>query len=183
MYVLSKEKTLTLWSGFENVKAKKKIPGPKITCSHKYKPRTLITNILILVIAELHACKRSPIVKKIWLSIHPRNFGSHMTVHPSVSPQGNQGEMLHFLASVGACNMILHILVMVNKLSAVKTRYLLTSITWPYGGLQCWPIKVTHLFYVLRRQVTSFELIAGSIPGGFLCNDNKFIVWSKLYTY
>ena len=56
----------------------------------------------ILVIAELHPCMQSPIAKKIWLSIHLRNFGSHMTVYSSVSPstpQGNQGEMSHFLAS------------------------------------------------------------------------------------
>ena len=124
-----RKKTLTPWSGFEKVKAIRQIPGPIITCSHKYKPTTLITDILNAVIAECHACKRSPIAKKIWLSIHLRNFGSHMTVHPSVSPQGNQGEMSHFLASVGPCNMILHILVVVNKLSAVKTWYLLTSIT------------------------------------------------------
>ena len=46
VYVLSKEKTLMPWSGFENIKATKQIPGPIITCSHKYKPTTLITDIL-----------------------------------------------------------------------------------------------------------------------------------------
>ena len=33
---------------------------------------------------------------------------------PPSAPQSNQGEMSHFLASVGACNVILHIYVMVN---------------------------------------------------------------------
>ena len=28
------------------------------------------------------ACKRSPIAKKIWLSIHQRKFGIHVTVRP-----------------------------------------------------------------------------------------------------
>lgn len=56
--ILSKENTLMPWSRFENVKATKQIPGLIIT-SHKYKPTTLI-----LVIAELHACKQSPIAKK-----------------------------------------------------------------------------------------------------------------------
>ena len=40
-----------------------------------------------------------------------------MYVHPPASqsaPQANQCEMLHFLASVGACNLILHIYVVVN---------------------------------------------------------------------
>ena len=46
VYVLSKEKTLMPWSRFENIKATKQIPGPIITCSHKYKPTTLITDIL-----------------------------------------------------------------------------------------------------------------------------------------
>ena len=54
-------------------------------------------------IAELHAhAKRSPIAKKIWLSVHPRNVG------PS-APQGNQCKISCFLPSVGACNLILQI--------------------------------------------------------------------------
>jgi len=49
--------------------------------------------------------------------IHPRNFGTHVTTRPPArpsSPQGNQREMSHFLASVGACDLILHIRVVVN---------------------------------------------------------------------
>ena len=53
-------------------------------------------------------CERSPIAKKIWLPIRPRKFGSHETVRPS-APLGNQCKMLLFLATVGACNLILHV--------------------------------------------------------------------------
>ena len=51
----------------------------------------------------------SPIIKKIWLSVHPRNFGSHVSVRPSdrpSAPQGNQCEISNFLASARACNLI-----------------------------------------------------------------------------
>ena len=33
--------------------------------------------------------------KKIWLSMHPRNFGSHVIVRPS-APQSNQRKMIIF---------------------------------------------------------------------------------------
>ena len=48
------------------------------------------------------------------------------------------------------------------SITAVITGYLLTSITWPYRGLRCRPIKVTCFFEVLGCQGTSFHLIAGS---------------------
>ena len=47
-------------------------------------------------------------------------------------------------------------------LTAVKTRYLPTSITWPYRGLRCRSIKVEYFFEVICWQVTGFEMIAGS---------------------
>ena len=46
-----------------------------------------------------HALDPSPIAKKIWLSIHPRYCGSHVTVRPSDWP-GNQCEISPFLISV-----------------------------------------------------------------------------------
>ena len=52
--------------------------------------------------------ERSPIAKKIWLPMRPRNFGSRETVRRSV-PLGNQCKMLLFLAIVGACNLILYV--------------------------------------------------------------------------
>ena len=30
------------------------------------------------------ACEQSPSANKILLSIHPRNFGGHMTVYPTI---------------------------------------------------------------------------------------------------
>ena len=135
----------------------------------------------MLVIAECHACKQSPIAKKIWLSIHLRNFGSHMTVHPSVSPQGNQDEISHFLASVGACNMILHILVVVNKLSAVKTRYLLTSIIWPCCGLQCWPIEVTLFFKFSADKLLLFSWSQAQFQVDFFANMITSLLFEENY--
>ena len=71
----------------------------------------------------------------------------------------------HFLASLGAqenwyCTHIAH--QCCDQLTAVKTGYPLTSITWPYRGLRCRPIEVEYLFEVIRWQVTSFQMIAGS---------------------
>ena len=44
--------------------------------------------------------KQSPKAEKIWLSIYPRNFGSHVTVRPSVQGVSNQSGSLHFLADI-----------------------------------------------------------------------------------
>ena len=49
-----------------------------------------------------------------------------------------------------------------HQLTAVKTGYPLTSITWPYRGLRCRPIKVEYYFEVIRWQFTRFQMIAGS---------------------
>ena len=49
-----------------------------------------------------------------------------------------------------------------DQLTAVKTGYPLTSITWPYRGLRCRPIEVKYFLDVIRWQVTSFQVIAGS---------------------
>ena len=62
----------------------------------------------------------SPIVKKIWLSIHPINFGSHVRDRTSCAsaPRGNQREISYFLDSVGAWDLILQIYDVINgKLS------------------------------------------------------------------
>ena len=81
------------------------------------------------------------------------------------APQWNQCSISHFLASLGAqenwyCTHIAH--QCCGQLTAVKTGYPLTSITWPYRGLRCRPIKVEYFFEVIRWQVTSFQMIAGS---------------------
>ena len=49
-----------------------------------------------------------------------------------------------------------------DQLTAVKTRYPLTSITWLYRGLRCRPIEVKCFFEVIRWQGTGFPMIAGS---------------------
>ena len=48
-----------------------------------------------------------------------------------------------------------------DQLTAVKTRYLLTSITWPYRGIRRRPIEFKYFFEVIRWQVTSFQMITG----------------------
>ena len=61
-------------------------------------------------------------------------------------PQGNQCSIPHFLASLGEqedwyCTHIAH--QCCDQLTAVKTGYSLTSITWPYCGLGCRPVKLS----------------------------------------
>ena len=46
-----------------------------------------------------------------------------------------------------------------------------------------WSIGVVCFLCVLGWQVTSFQLIEGSIPSGFRCYSCTFIVWSKLWIY
>ena len=73
-------------------------------------PRETVSDTIKCIIADSHTYVSKTI-------IHPRNVGSHATARPparSSSPQGNQREMSHFLAIVGACNLILLIHVVVN---------------------------------------------------------------------
>ena len=66
---------------------------------------------------------------KIWLSIKLRHFGSHVTVRPPVRTSlGKQGETCASLQRHIARPCC-------GQLTAVKTGYLLTSITCPYRGL------------------------------------------------
>ena len=44
-----------------------------------------------------------------------------------------------------------------DQLTAVKTGYPLTSITWPYHGLKCSPIEVEYFFEVIRWQITTLK--------------------------
>ena len=115
-------------------------------------------------------------------STHPRKFGNHVTDRPSDQPTdrpsvrttgipmftltlssyvGSPGESwLHTGAYqiwwAPAAHQCCH------RLTAVKTGYPLTSITWPYRGLRCRPIKVECFFEVMRWQFTRFQMIAGS---------------------
>ena len=49
-----------------------------------------------------------------------------------------------------------------SPLTAVRTGYPLTSITWSYHGLRYLPIEVDYFFEVIYWQVTSFQIIAVS---------------------
>ena len=73
--------------------------------------------------------EQSPIPKKMWSSIHPRNFGDHMTVclpdHPSVLTVGEPTLNVNLLGSVGAWNLILYIHIVVNWQLSKQ------SIHWP----------------------------------------------------
>ena len=75
-----------------------------------------------------------------------------MTVHYPLparpfAPQGNQCSISHFLASLGAhenwyCTHIPHRCC--DRLTAVRTGYPLTSITWPYRELRWQPMEVEY---------------------------------------
>ena len=85
-----------------------------------------------------------------------------MTIHQmierlSVCTTGNQCLLPHFLTTLGAKEKTDCINVVINW-----PGYLPTSITWPYRGLRCRPTKVEYFFEVIRWQVASFEMIAGS---------------------
>ena len=93
-----------------------------------------------------------------------RKFGNHVTVHRptarrSVRTTGIPIFTLTFSSYFGS-PLIAH--QCCDQLTAVKTRYPLTSITWPYRGLRCRPIQVEYFFVVIRWRVTSFQMIAGS---------------------
>ena len=125
-----------------------------------------IIEIGFRMIAELWRAKRACGAPWVSKSTHPRKFGNHVTVHrppaarPS-APQGNQYSIPHFLTSLGAqedwyCTHIAH--QGCDQLTAVKTR--LTSITWPRAQVSTHWGRV--FFEVIRWQVTSFQMIAGS---------------------
>ena len=123
-----------------------------------------------LIIAELWRAKRACGAPWVSKSTHPRKFGNHVTVHrpparPS-APQGNQCLTLTLSSQFGNTGrLILHTCIAhqcCDQLTAVITGYPLTSISWPYCGLRCRPIEVEYLTEVIRWQVTSFQMNAGS---------------------
>ena len=65
-----------------------------------------------------------------------------------------------FLASLGAqenwqCTHIGH--QCFDQLTAIKTGYPLTSITWPYRGLKCWPIEVKYFLKLCADKLLVFK--------------------------
>ena len=89
-------------------------------------------------------------------STHPRKFGNHVTVHRP--PSRTTGKPMFNLTL--SCTHIAH--QCYDQLTAVRTGYQLSSITWPYRGLRCCPFEVEYVFEVIRWQVTSFQMIASS---------------------
>ena len=74
----------------------------------------------------------------------------------------DQCSVSYFLASLGSEHRKTDTRQCCDPLTAVKTRYPLTSITWLYRGLRCRPIEVKCFFEVIRWQGTGFQMIAGS---------------------
>ena len=136
-------------------------------CFHWSKP-------CIYLIAE-------PIAKKIW-SIQARNFGSYVTIRPPVhpfirpsTPQWNQGKISHFLPSVGACNVILHIHVVFNrvpKCDVIENEICeimgFVKISWKNNVQDAYLPKISNL-----GQIVS-EILAQ------LCSDDSIQILLKL---
>ena len=77
------------------------------------------------------ARERSPIAKKIWLFIYPGSFGWHVILRPPVPalrPHHREANVKSQLDIAQPC---------CGQLTAVKSGYPLTSITWPYRGFRC----------------------------------------------
>ena len=80
-----------------------------------------VVNTFFFLLCTFSGADRVPQLRKIGYLFIPRNFGRHVNctsfTRPSTRPSaplGNQPEISHFLASVGACNLILHIYVAVS---------------------------------------------------------------------
>ena len=76
-------------------------------------------------------------------STHPRKFGNHVTDRPTVRPHHRHTNVYShtfYLRWEPRRKLIAH--QCCHQSTAVKTGYPLTSITWPYRGLRCRPIKV-----------------------------------------
>ena len=75
-----------------------------------------------------HAIGAPKLRKRGYLSTREILVFTWMYVRPS-TPQGNQSEISHFLASVEACNLILHIHIVVNwQLSKQLIRWLVSHV-------------------------------------------------------
>ena len=106
-----------------------------------------------------------------------------LSTHLSAA-QGTQCKFSHFLASVGACNLILHIHVLVNNTCSGQYICQNRVSADQYHMTILWSQVPTHWGYMFfgsyQLTVTGFQLTIGSTPSEFLCDGYKFIVWSKL---
>ena len=132
----------------------------------------------IITSSRAHACV-SPIPKKIKYSIHPRQScgrtSAHPPIQPSVRPSAPDADGLsNFLANVGACNLILHIHVVVNWKKTGNSsvdQYHMTVLQAPVFTCFCF---AGYMSFFLPWQFISFEFIAGSTLSGFLFINGSF---------
>ena len=117
---------------------------PDFPLAKKNHISSVIIYITINFMAELWRAKRasgSPWVSK---PTHLRKFGNHVTVHrPSVRTTGIPMFTLALSSYFGSpekadCTSML------SSIDSCQTGYPLISITWPYRGLRCRPIKVEY---------------------------------------
>ena len=102
------------------------------------------------------------LAKIIWLSVYPRSFGCHMITRPSLplSTPRETKVKCHFLASVGACNMILHIHVMLWAVDSCQNR--VSADQFHMAQLQVdFFAKVTSLLFKVKIII---NLIMGTLP-------------------
>ena len=98
------------------------------------------------LVAELWRVKleqQSTVGDKIYLSMHPRNFGFNKTVCTYLCPP------LH-VSGCGNLSLMWYWTFSYGQLTAVKIKYLLTSIKWLYRGLRCSTRWGDVFFEVLR---------------------------------
>ena len=99
--------------------------------------------------------KRAPWVSK---SSHHRKFGNHVTVRrpQPVRPHHRYTNVYSHTEAQGAHEKtVAH--QCCYQLTAVKTRYPLTSITWPYRGFRCRPIQVEYFFKLSADKLLVFK--------------------------
>ena len=102
------------------------------------------------------------------------------TFRPS-APQAYQCLISHFLASLGACNLILYIHVLINWHLPKQW------IRWPISpdriaGSGSDPLGLSF-YKVIRWQVATFRMIAGSSSILLKCSWNKLCLWAVLLKF
>ena len=102
----------------------------------------------------------------------PRNFGSHVTVCLSIHlSQGHQCPISPFLASVWACNLILHLHVVINWQLSIKGTH------WPVSHDCVTGSGVPPLFFNLSTDKLQVVFSYSQAPSGFLWDGYKLSVY------
>ena len=149
----------------------------------------LVRWAILISIFCLSCYKRAPlasrapfaIAKKIWWAIHPRirNFGSHLTARPPVHPSVlTTGKPMLSVTLSSWCESLQtdNAHPCCGQLTAVKTGFLLTSITWLYRGLRCRPIEIMCFFMLSVDKLPVLNWLQALTSTGFCCNNGyKFM--------